>query len=215
MKLPVTVTTTIELAFNRYIALDSTAQKRFEQLKEAVICLHISGLDIRLYFIPSAKHIQIQNQYGDIPDATIQATPMTLMRLSHSDNPGKTFLESEATISGDTGVGMAFSQILREVDIHWEDLLSTLVGDIIAQHSAQLAKNTQGWLKDSAHAMNLNLSEYLSEESRDIAADAEVRHYIDQVDTLRDDAARLEAKVERLSKQLRNVHSPHATPHNQ
>ena len=46
--------------------------------------------------------------------------------------------------------------------------------------------------------MRLNTQEYLQEESRLTPADAEVRHYLDAVDTLRLDTDRLEARLKRL-----------------
>jgi ubiquinone biosynthesis protein UbiJ len=48
--------------------------------------------------------------------------------------------------------------------------------------------------------MRLNTREYLQEESRVLAAEAELNYYLDSVDALRADADRLEARIQRLAK---------------
>jgi ubiquinone biosynthesis protein UbiJ len=109
-------------------------------------------------------------------------------------------LEHGIKIDGDMGLGNHFSQILREIDVDWEELLSRAVGDVVAHHLGQVVRNAQGWLGDSSHAMRLNTQEYLQEEARLVPADAEIRQYLDAVDTLRADTDRLEARLKRLEK---------------
>ena len=50
----------IEAAFNQYLTLDGESLEQFASLSDKVICLHITGLDIRLYFLPNQYHIQYQ-----------------------------------------------------------------------------------------------------------------------------------------------------------
>jgi ubiquinone biosynthesis protein UbiJ len=54
-------------------------------------------------------------------------------------------------------------------------------------------------MRHSARAFARDAAEYVSEESRDIAAKAEVETFLDEVDALRERADRLEARVRRLA----------------
>ena len=74
------------------------------------------------------------------------------------------------------------------------------MGDTVAHQAGQLARNTQGWMKQSTQAMRLNTQEYLQEEARFLPADAELSDYYAQVDQLRLDSERLEARLTRLLK---------------
>jgi ubiquinone biosynthesis protein UbiJ len=47
--------------------------------------------------------------------------------------------------------------------------------------------------------MASNIREYLQEESRDVPSRYEVERFAQQVDSLRDDVARLEARLNRLA----------------
>jgi len=198
------LTATLETAFNAWLALDAqthgNARSRLQALQGKLICLHISNPDVQLYFLPTADQVRVTTRYAAAPDVTIHGSALGLMRLSASNDAGKAMLEHGIKIDGDMGLGNHFSQILREIDVDWEELLSRAVGDVVAHHLGQVVRNAQGWLGDSSHAMRLNTQEYLQEEARVVPADAEIRQYLDAVDTLRADTARLEARLKRLEK---------------
>lgn len=198
------LTATLETAFNAWLALDAqthgNARSRLQALQGKLICLHISNPDVQLYFLPTADQVRVTTRYAAAPDVTIHGSALGLMRLSASNDAGKAMLEHSIKIDGDMGLGNHFSQILREIDVDWEELLSRAVGDVVAHHLGQVVRNAQGWLGDSSHAMRLNTQEYLQEEARLVPADAEIRQYLDAVDTLRADTDRLEARLKRLEK---------------
>ncbi len=198
------LTATLETTFNAWLALDAqthgNARSRLQALQGKLICLHISNPDVQLYFLPTADQVRVTTRYAAAPDVTIHGSALGLMRLSASNDAGKAMLEHGIKIDGDMGLGNHFSQILREIDVDWEELLSRAVGDVVAHHLGQVVRNAQGWLGDSSHAMRLNTQEYLQEEARVVPADAEIRQYLDAVDTLRADTDRLEARLKRLEK---------------
>ena len=198
------LTATLETAFNAWLALDAqthgNARSRLQALQGKLICLHISNPDVQLYFLPTADQVRVTTRYAAAPDVTIHGSALGLMRLSASNDAGKAMLEHGIKIDGDMGLGNHSSQILREIDVDWEELLSRAVGDVVAHHLGQVVRNAQGWLGDSSHAMRLNTQEYLQEEARLVPADAEIRQYLDAVDTLRADTDRLEARLKRLEK---------------
>lgn len=202
------LTAALETAFNAWLQLDKqthgSALARLQALQGKLICLHISNPDIRLYFLPTSDTVHVTTDYASEPDVTIHGSALALMRLSAADDTGKAMLENGICLEGDMGLGNRFSQILREIDVDWEELLSRSVGDILAHQMGQITRNAKGWLEGTAHAMRLNTQEYLQEESRLLPADAELRQYLDAVDTLRMDTDRLEARLKRLE----THHSP-------
>ncbi|MEN9502461.1 MAG: hypothetical protein RI964_1746 [Pseudomonadota bacterium] len=198
------LTAALETAFNAWLKLDAdthgNALARLQTLQGKLICLHIRNPDLCLYFLPTADTVHVSSDYAATPDVTIHGSALALMRLANAEDSGKATLENGIQIDGDMALGNRFSQILREIDVDWEELLSRAVGDVLAHQMGQLARTGKGWLDDSAHAMRLNTKEYLQEESRLLPADAEVRHYMDEVDNLRMATDRLEARLKRLEK---------------
>lgn len=192
----------LEIAVNRWLQLDEQAISRLRALQGRVIAFHISSPGIQLYFVPMADGLRVTDQYDTTPDVTLAGSALAFMRLSAADEPAKAMLAQGIQVTGNMGIAEQFSQILREVDIDWEELLSHAVGDIVAHQAGQLVRSTQGWLTDSAQAMRLNTSEYLQEESRLLPAEAELQLYLDQVDALRTDTDRVTARINRLETQV-------------
>lgn len=195
MQLSISVLASIETSLNAWLRLDKKTLPKFNNMQGKIICLHIRGLELKLYFLPDKNDIAVMGNYAGDPDTTIKGAPMTLMRLGMSTNSGKTLLESDASIEGDTQLGAEFSRILSEVEIDWEDLLSKFVGDIIADEIGQVAYNSREWAQDRHQALRTNTSEYLLEDAQLTPATEEVNYYLDQVDELRMSVDRLEAKI--------------------
>ncbi len=195
MQLSTSILASIETSLNAWLTLDGNTLPKFNNMQGKIICLHISGLALKLYFLPDQNDIAVMGNYEGEPDTTIKGAPMTLMRLGTSSNSGKTLLDSDASIEGDTHLGAEFSRILSEVDIDWEGLLSNFVGDMVAGHAAQVAHDSSQWVKEKKQSMHSKTSKYLTDEAQLTPAEEEVNHYLDEVDDLRMSVDRLEAKV--------------------
>ena len=203
MKLPIPLLSAIETAFNSWLKLDGESLPRMQALEDKIIQIHITGLEINLYFLPSKNGIQVLGNYpnhteGGMVDATIHGSPLALITLATTDNAGESLLKSDVEIDGDMRVAEQFSAILRDVDIDWEEHLSGFVGDIVAYQAGNTVRGVTNWIKDTHQSMKMNSAEYITEEAHLSPADAEVRYFMDQVDDIRLDVDRLEARIKIL-----------------
>lgn len=195
-----TLSALLESAVNRWLQLDEQAIPRLQALQGRVIAVKATTPGVNLYFIPASDGLRIMDHYDAPPDVTLTGSALAFMRLSGAEDAAKAMLENGIQVAGNMGIAEQFSSILRTVDVDWEELLSHVVGDIIAHQTGQLARSTKDWLTDSTRAMRLNTSEYLQEESRLLPATAELQLYLDAVDTLRMDTDRLAARINMLEK---------------
>ncbi|MGL4186501.1 MAG: ubiquinone biosynthesis accessory factor UbiJ [Thiotrichaceae bacterium] len=198
----IAINASLEAAFNAWLQLEASthgqALNRLQALQGKLIRLHITNPDMQFDILPTTERIRVSTDYAAEPDVTITGSALGFMRLATAEDSGKAMLAQGVTIAGDTGLGMQFSQILREVNIDWEELASRAVGDVMAHQLGQIARQSKGWLDDTAHAMRLNTQEYLQEEARLVPAEAELKAYLDAVDDLRMDVDRLEARLKQL-----------------
>ncbi|PID45440.1 MAG: Sterol-binding domain protein [Proteobacteria bacterium] len=201
MKLPMLLLALLESALNRYLQLDGEAFRQSQAIQGRVIALHIKGLEWTLYCLPGANDIQMLAEYAGEPDATISGSPASLIRLSQSDDSTSAMLESDVEIKGDLHTAQAFSRLLAEASIDWEEMLSHWVGDIPVHQAGSAVRKGTEWLRESNEAMKLNMAEYLSEESRLIACEAEVADFIESVDDTRMATDRLAARIAALQAQ--------------
>jgi len=69
---------------------------------------------------------------------------------------------------------------------------------VAARQAGKLFRGLREWGMDSADRLSRTLAEYLQEESRDLPTRHEVEAFLDEVDTVAGDVARLEARLRRL-----------------
>jgi ubiquinone biosynthesis protein UbiJ len=86
------------------------------------------------------------------------------------------------------------------MDIDWSEPLADILGDELA-YQLQISGNSFiKWGRESIKSFSMNVSEYLQEESRDVLTDTELEIFNTNVDQLREDVDRLQARLNSLLK---------------
>lgn len=192
----------LETAINRYLALDPELLEKMAVFNGKVIKIEMTGLDKILYLFPGNTGIQITTTYDGTVDAILRGSPLSLFKMGLDGDVASMLLQGEVEISGDTGLGHQFKNVISQMDIDWTEPLSKLVGDGLAYELQQTGKSIGQWSKDTIESVSLSVSEYLQEESRDVVTGVEITLFNDAVDQLRDDVDRLQARINLLKTPL-------------
>ena len=201
MSLPEILLASLETSINRYLALDPEKMAQFASLEGKVIAIDIKGIDESLYLYPGADGIMVMGDFDGEADTTLSGTPLALARLGLSENAAPVLFSGEVKIAGDSRLGHQFKRLLSEVNIDWEEQLSTYLGDVLAHQLGNVARDWNHWFQRSKQSLALDLGEYLQEESRMVATKAELDRFVSRVDQLREAVDRLDARIHKLIKQ--------------
>lgn len=180
---------------NRGIRTSSDATRRCRALQGASFRIELEGLGLQLTLVSTGDAVAARA----LPeaDATLSGTPGALARLAATGD--EALLRARAVrISGDPLVARDFRDLIAIAAPDFEEELARLVGDIAARQVGNFVRGLGGWGRDAADRLSRSFAEYLQEESRDLPARAEVEAFLDGVDELAGDVARLEARVRRL-----------------
>jgi ubiquinone biosynthesis protein UbiJ len=128
-------------------------------------------------------------------DALCVIAPSLLPRLALHDEKARNEIRSE----GNTGLLTEIFFLSRNLRWDAAEDLSGITGDIVAERIVHSAQNSQQLLRNAAANLAKAASEYLTEESPLLAKPQRVSAFMQQVDMLRDDVARLEQRIGRLS----------------
>ena len=105
----------------------------------------------------------------------------------------------EIDITGDTDLASAIHHVARNLRWDAEEDLSRVFGDIVAHRMAEAGRTLQRWGTQAADNTARSFTEYWTEEEPLIASRRDLDEFGRAVDELRDDAARLEKRIERLT----------------
>ncbi len=186
-------------AFNRYLALDPEAAEKLTAFDGRLICIEIRGAETRLYLSVKNNTINVIKDTDTEPDTTICGWPGGLLKLGLHRDSAPLFFAGEVEIRGDTRLGRQFKAVIADMEIDWEEHLSRLTGDIAAHRIMTMAGKLGEWGRAARRNLADDIGEYLQEESRDVVSGAEIDLFNHQVDQLRDDTDRLEARINRLA----------------
>ena len=199
-RIPDVVLAALEQTLNRYLALDPEGAQRLAPMQGRVICIELSGFGSRLYLIPGAASVQIFGDYAAEPDCLMRGSPLALARMGVTAHKEDQLFSGEVRVEGDTDLARQFGDLVRGLDVDWEEQLSHLLGDPVAHQIGRGARAAAGWGKRTGDTLAQDAKEYLQEEGRVLPTRYEVDTFLDAVDELRDDAERLAARVERLAR---------------
>lgn len=192
-----TLAAALETALDLYLKHDPEARQSCASMEGKVIGLDITGTGLTLYFLPGSDGVQVAGHYEGEVDTQLSGSLPGFARLA-LDSSEEALFKGAVEIKGDTETGQQFQDILANVDWDWEERLSHITGDIIAHQAGKFVRKSGELIREGRATLEQDISEYLQEEARLVPTRTETAYFLEDVDQLRSDTDRLNARVERL-----------------
>lgn len=161
-----------------------------------------SGRTARFEVVPLALSLTVLDNgevtladAGAVPSVTARLTPGLMLRLAARDEAAWQDVE----ITGDTDFASAIHHLARYLRWDIEEDMSRVFGDIPAHRMAEAGRTLRRWSDQAFENTGRSFAEYWTEEQPLIAGRRDLDEFNRAVDALRDDAARIEKRIENLS----------------
>lgn len=183
-------------AINHLLRQESWARERLRLFAGQRAKLSLGALSIDICVADDGCFVACEEGGGE-PSVTIELPGEAALQFA--GNPEASF--AKARISGAADFAEAIGFVFRHLRWDLEGDLAAFVGDIPARRLAMWHQQFLAWHKSAARRLAENVSEYLKEEGRVVAASGSLEEFCYRIDALRDDVARLEKRVDRLGRQ--------------
>ena len=193
---------TLQSAFNRCLAFDTLSRSRFAKLQGKVVAIELQGVGVTVFVMPEAEQVVLRAAHEGEVDVTLSGTPFAFARMGMADDSADSLFKGDVTLQGDSALGQRFGEIIKDLDIDWEEMASRVMGDVLAHKLGDAVRGGVTWSRDNVASSQQNLAEYLQEELRQLPVRDEVDDFLADVDTLRNDVDRAEARIKRLMGKL-------------
>ena len=194
---PLLLATAAETVLNHALQLAPQSSVALANLSGKRIKIEIQELNLNFTLLPSAQNILIFSSDTGAVDACVQGAPFSLLRLLIQPDAN---LGNTVTIQGDIGAVQQLKKVLQQLDIDWEEQFSKLLGDLPAHSLGNLLRRGQQHVHQGLNSFQENLEDYLQQEARHLPSVSEIEHFLNAIDHLRDEVARLEQRIQRLTK---------------
>jgi ubiquinone biosynthesis protein UbiJ len=185
-----------ELAINAALAQDTETQAKFAAFSQRSIAIEISDLNKTIFVLVQQEQLKLTPTQEQPADLTITGQALTLIKLG--SDPDSLF-SADIEIHGDVQFAKQLRDLIEGFDFDWEQQLARVTGDTLAYPLAHSIRQFNNWVKNSHQSVQLNVAEYLREESQILPDQSQIKEYLSDIDTLRADTDRLTARINRLS----------------
>lgn len=187
----------LQSLLNRQLARSSPAAQAARELDGRVLAIRIRNTGLTMYLQVQDQQLSLHPEWAQPPDAFLETTPLGLAELAQGR-----LSAGRVTIGGDPVVATQFEQLLRHTHPDWEEELSGIVGDVAAHHIGTTVRGVLALGQQAARSLGLDTAEFLSEESRDIAATTEIDMFNRQVKSLDEAVEALRRRIDTLQNQV-------------
>ena len=185
----------LEIALNRYLRLERSALEECAALDGKSIALHLADLGWTFVVEPHAAGVRVLGESEIPPDVRVAAPSMRLLQLALRSAGGAEGLPAGLEVEGDTELLTRFNALLARVGFDPEELAAKVLGDAAAHRVVGGLRELFGWGRHAAQRLSQDTAEYLSEETGDLARAGDIEDWMQGVETLREGADRLEARL--------------------
>ena len=180
------------------IRQDPLTGKRLAALEGRTILISMREPAVQLFLQPSPSGIRLTQDYTGVADCTLSAPAALLARLALSSNRQQLLQSPELELSGDTQVLVELQNIIGDLQLDGEAALARWLGPVAAHAIGNLARSSRHWLGTAQGNLQHSISDYLTEEGRQLVGRAEADAAAAHIHELRLQLDRLEARVQRL-----------------
>jgi ubiquinone biosynthesis protein UbiJ len=189
----------LEASLNRLLALDPDTQARIAALDGRAITIDFRSALPSMRIAVSGDRLGIGPAFAGESALRVAATPASLLSLALARGKDAALPSGRIEIAGDAELARRLEQIATRFAPDFDEAFTRVFGDVLGFQVARAIRRGLAWSRQSAHAFAQDAAEFLTEEGRDLVARAELEAFLDEVDTLRERADRLDARVRRLA----------------
>ncbi|WP_088331281.1 SCP2 sterol-binding domain-containing protein [Lacimicrobium sp. SS2-24] len=196
MPAPQLLTGGIEMAINNLLSLDPDSPQRLLPLNGKRLQVKLHELPWPLTFAFSQRVDVLADEQQ--ADCTIVLSIATLKKMQDISQLSYLIQQQELSLNGDMHTAQSFSNLVKDLNIDWEEQLSRYTGDVIAHQSFRTARQLHHRLTAKLQRLGDILKDVAMDEKQLAAHPLAVEDFSEQVNDLRSDVARFEARLLQL-----------------
>ncbi|MDC2890082.1 ubiquinone biosynthesis accessory factor UbiJ [Psychrosphaera algicola] len=180
----------IEPALNEALGYDYNAKQKLAKLENKKFTVTLTDLKLSLSLLVINNQIKLMTN-AEGSDCTVRTKFDKLKSLSDASVLTKLIKSDELELEGDLGIAQAYSNLLIESNIDWQEWLSTYLGDALAHRVASVIIKLNQLLARKLADIDYTVASALTDELKVTPDNIEINQFIEDVDNLHAQTERL------------------------
>jgi ubiquinone biosynthesis protein UbiJ len=189
----------LQALLNRALALDEESRERLRALDGRAIAIEFSGVGVAMRITVEGDALRVGPASAAAADLKLRARPASFLAMALRRGESTTLPAGKVEISGDAELARRIEKLVRNFQPDIEEAFTRVFGDVLGYQIAQAFKRAFDWSRESAKNLVQDSADFLRDEIRELVAPDEMEQFLDDVDALREDADRLDARIARIT----------------
>ncbi|MZR62578.1 SCP2 domain-containing protein [Alcanivorax sp. DP30] len=196
--LSTTALATAERAINTALRTDPATAGKLAVHSGRLVAIEVTLPPLAIYALIVEDGVELYHRSDATADVAVKGNPMDLAAqlLDWNTRPG--VIGGPVQITGNSDLLQELQALARQLHIDWGALLEPITGSELAQQLDYGARQFFGWARQAASRLVDQLGDYVGNESGLIPSRREVYEFGQDVDDIRMDVDRLDARIQRL-----------------
>lgn len=160
----------------------------------------------QLTLIITPEKLHVHTNSADHADTCISGSPRALAALLFSNDPAAALYHPDIVLSGDIHLIQTIHKTLTASGTRWDDVLAPMLKPLLGDSGVSVLTNavnvSAGVVRNAGQSLQLNMRDYLQEESGLLPAHAQTEDSNTRLDSLRLRIDRLHARIDLLRQKI-------------
>jgi ubiquinone biosynthesis accessory factor UbiJ len=160
----------------------------------------------QLTLIITPEKLHVHSNSADHADTCISGSPRALAALLFSNDPAAALYHPDIVLSGDIHLIQTIHKTLTASGTRWDDVLAPMLKPLLGDSGVSVLTNavnvSAGVVRNAGQSLQLNMRDYLQEESGLLPAHAQTEDSNTRLDSLRLRIDRLHARIDLLRQKI-------------
>ncbi|MBF0358338.1 MAG: SCP2 sterol-binding domain-containing protein [Magnetococcales bacterium] len=194
----VSLSVVLNIFFDRYPDL----KKQLSELSGKIFEFAVEDMGESYYMmVDDQGGVTVHTYCDNISHVTMSGSINAFLSLLfQTTDPDSLFFSRALSLSGETDTGLHFKNILNNVDINWEEELSSLFGAVAARTLMSMARQVQIAGEKSKEKVESEIEQWMDEQN--LPLKEKFDDFSEQIDELQKRTEQLEKTISRLDKKI-------------
>ena len=196
-KLPTAAVALVERSILAALSLDPTASAKLAALGERAFHLQLTSPELDIYLLTHGDTLSLQQNYAGDVTVSLKGSLSEFIQVAQAEDSASALINGAVELHGDSAPLLELQRLIGQLDLDWEAPLVRLLGDVAGHQLAEAIRRSHRWGSDSRSALRYQLEDFLKEESDLLVAEWHIEQFSRDINQLRSDTDRLQARLRR------------------
>lgn len=184
-----------ESLINGALKYDPATLRKMGELEGKVLLIESTMPPLKLAMETNDQGIMLHSNWQDKADTTVSGSLISIAGLAINSASQASFSGSGVNVSGDLDLLLKINNLMAELNVDWEAILASVIGDIPAHLMADKLRKSAAMAKDVGQRAKSAAAEVAKEELRVTPTSPEFKGFSQQVRELSSGVERAAARI--------------------